>query len=49
MFFGPVYSGTASTPTLMRNTVLAGLALVFILRGTWTGDRRLGRRRRTAA
>jgi uncharacterized membrane protein YphA (DoxX/SURF4 family) len=43
--FGPVYSGTASTPTLIRNAVLAGLALVFILEGPgpaiddWVGER----------
>jgi uncharacterized membrane protein YphA (DoxX/SURF4 family)/peroxiredoxin len=43
--FGPVYSGTASTPTLIRNAVLAALALVYVIEGPgpaiddWVGAR----------
>jgi uncharacterized membrane protein YphA (DoxX/SURF4 family) len=43
--FGPVYSATASTPTLIRNAVLAALALVVVIAGPapaldeWVGAR----------
>jgi peroxiredoxin/uncharacterized membrane protein YphA (DoxX/SURF4 family) len=43
--FGPVYSATASTLTLVRNAVLAALALVVVLEGPapaidgWVADR----------